>query len=312
MRRRLAGEVGRDRSAWWRELAEGPVAEQTDAANEQHYEVPSRFFELSLGPHLKYSCGYWPDRVATLADSEAAMLALTAERAALDNGQDVLELGCGWGSLSLWMAEHYPQSTVTSVSNSATQKAFIDARARDRGLTNLTVVTANMRDFDAPSTYDRVVSVEMFEHMRNYRELLARVARWLRPDGRAFVHIFCHRDYSYPFETDEGNDWMARHFFSGGIMPSFHIFDHFAEHLTVAEQWAVNGTHYEKTSNAWLAKLDQNAAEARQILAAANAAASPTVLLQRWRMFYMACAELFGLNGGDDWFVGHYQFTKNR
>ncbi|MEM8982723.1 MAG: cyclopropane-fatty-acyl-phospholipid synthase family protein [Pseudomonadota bacterium] len=314
MRRRLRDEQDRDSAAWLRSLADGPIAEQTAAANEQHYEVPAAFFELCLGPHLKYSCGHWSQSTLSLAESEAQMLALTSERAALADGQRILELGCGWGSLSLWMAEHYPGARITSVSNSASQKAFIDARAKQKGLSNLNVITANMRDFTIDRQFDRqfdrVVSVEMFEHMRNYRLLLERVASWLTDDGNAFVHIFCHSDYCYPFEDRVGNDWMARHFFSGGIMPSFDIFSHFTDHLIVDEQWVVNGRHYEKTSNAWLAELDRHADQALPILGAANPREHPARLLQRWRMFFMACAELFGLNGGKDWFVGHYRLSK--
>ncbi|MEL7537500.1 MAG: cyclopropane-fatty-acyl-phospholipid synthase family protein [Pseudomonadota bacterium] len=310
MQRRLRAEASSDRNDWIAALGAGPIAEQTDAANEQHYEVPAEFFRLCLGPHLKYSCGFWPDAATTLADSEAAMLALSAERAALADGQQVLELGCGWGSLSLWMAEHYPASTITSVSNSASQRAFIEQRARDRGLRNLEVITADMRDFAIDRQFDRVVSIEMFEHMRNYRLLLERVASWLRADGRAFVHIFCHREYSYPFENENGNDWMTQHFFSGGIMPNYDIFAHFTDHLTVEQQWQVNGKHYERTSNAWLAELDRNRAAATQALAAAVPGHEIQRMLQRWRMFYMACAELFGTNGGKDWFVGHYRLKK--
>ncbi|MEM1263595.1 MAG: cyclopropane-fatty-acyl-phospholipid synthase family protein [Pseudomonadota bacterium] len=310
MRRRLRDEQERDRSAWLNSLKSGPIAEQTDAANEQHYEVPAEFFELCLGPHLKYSCGHWSRPTLSLAESEAEMLALTADRAALTDGQRILELGCGWGSLSLWMAEHFPGASVTSVSNSASQKAFIDAQAAHRRLSNLTVITANMRDFSIDSRFDRVVSIEMFEHMRNYRLLLERVSNWLVDDGKAFVHIFCHSEYCYPFEDRVGNDWMARHFFSGGIMPSFDIFSHFTDHMIVEEQWAVNGQHYEKTSNAWLEQLDRHTERALTVLGNANPNEDPKRLLQRWRMFYMACAELFGLNQGKDWFVGHYRLTK--
>ena len=311
MRRRLRDEAGRNRSDWLTSLGQGPIAEQTHAAKSQHYEVPARFFEQCLGPHMKYSCGYWAAATTTLAQAEAAMLALSAERAELADGQRILELGCGWGSMSLWMAEHYPNASIVSVSNSTSQRAFIENRARSRGLDNLAVVTADMRDFDAAGEFDRVVSIEMFEHMRNYRQLLERVAGWLAADGRLFVHIFCHRRFSYPFENKNGSDWMTRHFFSGGIMPSFDIFEHFREHLVVDERWAVNGRHYECTSNAWLESLDRNRSTALAALASTTGMReSPERLVQRWRMFFMACAELFGLNGGDDWFVGHYRLVK--
>ena len=310
MRRRLREEATRDRQGWFASLGEGPIAEQTGAANEQHYEVPAAFFAQCLGPHLKYSCGYWPEPTTSLAESEAAMLALTSERAQLADGQRILELGCGWGSLSLWMAEHYPTAAITSVSNSASQRAFIEGRARERNLTNLSIVTADMREYRADGQFDRVVSVEMFEHMRNYRELLARVASWLHDDGRAFVHIFCHRDFSYPFENVNNNDWMTRHFFSGGIMPSFDIFDRFDDDLHVEQRWKVNGRHYQRTSDAWLTTVDANKPAALAALATVETTESTARLLQRWRMFFMACAELFGLNGGEDWFVGHYRLAK--
>ncbi len=307
MTRRLALEAQRDAERWLKSLAEGPVAVATEAANSQHYEVPAQLFVACLGSHLKYSCGYWPDGVSTLDESEAAMLALSSERAELRDGQHILELGCGWGSWSLWMAEHYPSSSITSISNSSTQRAFIESTARDRGLSNLTVITADMRDFEIDQTFDRVVSIEMFEHMRNYDELLKRVRRWLSDDGKAFIHIFCHRQYCYPFEVDGGKDWMARHFFTGGIMPSFDLLQIFSRDLQVEKAWRVDGQHYEKTANAWLEKLDTNRQEAYAALA--PVAPNVNVAIQRWRMFFMACAELFGYANGGEWFVGHYRLT---
>lgn len=305
MLERLGHERSRNRELWLSELGDGPIAIETSAANEQHYEVPAQFFELCLGSHLKYSCGHWSPTTNNLDDAEAAMLALTAQRAQLSNGQKILELGCGWGSLSLWMATHYPQSMITSVSNSNSQREFIEAQARYRGLKNLQVITRNMRDFDIEERFDRVVSVEMFEHMSNYRELLASVRRWLHADGKLFVHIFCHQHYSYPFQVDGGKDWMARHFFTGGIMPSYDIFHNFDADMQVVSDWRINGTHYEKTSNAWLSKLDLHADQALRCMDP-KADASPKRQLQRWRMFYMACAELFGMHEGNEWFVGHY------
>ncbi|MEJ2603672.1 MAG: cyclopropane-fatty-acyl-phospholipid synthase [Gammaproteobacteria bacterium] len=292
------------------ELAEGDVAVHTDAANEQHYEVPAAFFRLCLGRHRKYSCGYWDETTRSLDDSEAAMLALTVERARLEDGQRILELGCGWGSLSLWMAEHLPRAEILCVSNSSSQRETILGLAAERGLDNIDVVTADMRDFDPGTTFDRIVSVEMFEHMSNYRELMRRIGTWLRPGGRLFVHHFCHRELLYPFQVDGGNDWMARHFFTGGIMPSADTLLFFQDDLRLEQRWLVDGRHYEKTCNAWLARLDGHRAEALEILGGDLSAREAGIWLQRWRIFYMACAELFGYGGGREWLVGHYRFRR--
>lgn len=281
---------------------QGPIAIETPAANQQHYEVPTAFFERVLGPRLKYSSCLFAAPDTTLADAENAMLALADERADLHDGQAILELGCGWGSWSLWMAERYPRSSILAVSNSRTQKEFIDAQATARGLTNLQVVTRDINDFDPGRQFDRVVSVEMFEHLRNHRELLRRIRTWLRSDGRLFVHIFCHREFAYPFETDGDDNWMGRHFFTGGIMPSFDWLAYCSDDFGIDRQWAVNGTHYSRTLEAWLALLDRQ----RQELA--GLFASP-VGLQRWRIFLMACSELFGFAGGNEWFVGHFRLT---
>ena len=294
------------------DLKRSPIAIETDAANEQHYEVPTKFFQLCLGRHLKYSSGLWNENTRTLDESEAAMLQLTCERAQLANGQRILELGCGWGSLSLWMAEHYPGSQITSVSNSRTQKEFIDGEAAKRGLKNLTVRTANMIRYEGEGTevFDRAVSVEMFEHMKNYRELLKRVASWLKPQGRLFVHIFTHRDIAYHFEAKNEREWMARYFFTGGQMPSHDLLLHFQDDLRIEQQWAVNGAHYEKTSNAWLANMDAHRAEIMPLLAQTYGERDALKWWTRWRVFYMACAQLWGYRGGNEWIVSHYRFTK--
>ena len=239
-------------------LRESPVALVPEKANQQHYELPPAFFELVLGRHLKYSGAYWPDGTETLDDAERAMLELTAERARLADGQEILELGCGWGSLTLHMARTYPNARITAVSNSAPQRRFIEARAPE----NVRVVTADMNDLvrlddgTVGGPFDRVVSVEMFEHMRNYRSLLHRVRSWMKDDGRLFVHVFCHRDHAYPFETGGADNWMGRHFFTGGIMPSFDLFDRFDDDLVIEERWAVNGTHYQRTARAWRELLE--------------------------------------------------------
>ncbi len=289
--------------------SQGPIALATEAANEQHYEVPPQFFQLVLGPRLKYSSACFSPEASDLASAEEAMLTLTCERAQLEDGQDVLELGCGWGSLSLWMAERFPGSRITAVSNSKDQREFILALASERGLTNLSVLTADMNDFEAPGAYDRVVSVEMFEHMRNHRELMARIARWLRPAGRLFVHIFTHKEFTYPYEVRDESDWMAKNFFTGGIMPSDAYLMRFQEHLRLEDHWRLCGTHYQATAEAWLRNQDANRAE---ILALFERTYGPEARLRfaQWRIFFMACAELWGYRGGAEWLVSHYLFQR--
>lgn len=292
-------------------LRDSPLAVETDAANEQHYEVPAGFFEQVLGPHLKYSCCFFSAPDTSLAAAEAQMLQLTCERAEIADGMRVLELGCGWGSLSLWMAEHYPQCAITAVSNSANQRQWIEARAAERGLSNLRVITQDMRTLTLSETFDRVISVEMFEHMRNYELLLKRVAEWLEPDGKAFVHIFCHRHASYLFESEGASNWMGRHFFTGGMMPAIDLLREFRRDLTVQQLWIVNGRHYWRTSEAWLQNLDERQATVLKLLEASCGTATAGVALQRWRIFFMACAESFRYREGTEWFVGHYLLTRS-
>ena len=292
------------------ELRQSPIAIETRAANEQHYEVPTQFYQLCLGKHLKYSSALWPDGVTTLDAAEEAMLGLTCQRAQIADGQQILELGCGWGSLSLWLAGHYPAARITGVSNSATQKRHIDAEARRRGLNNLRILTCDMNHFDIAEKFDRVVSVEMFEHMKNYERLLARISRWLKPDGLLFVHIFTHREFAYHFEARDESDWMARYFFSGGIMPSDHLLLYFQKNVSLENHWRVNGAHYQKTAEAWLRNLDAHEADLRPLLAQTYGAENATRWWVYWRVFFLACAELWGFRGGEEWFVSHYLFKN--
>ncbi|MEM9354090.1 MAG: cyclopropane-fatty-acyl-phospholipid synthase family protein [Planctomycetota bacterium] len=291
-----------DAAAFAEQFASGPIAVAADEANQQHYEVPAELFVAMLGSRLKYSSCVWPEGVASLDQAEEAMLRLTCERAGIADGQRVLDLGCGWGSLSLWIAEQYPGCEVTAVSNSRTQKAFIDGRAAERGFENLNVQTTNVAELKLDGPFDRVCSVEMFEHMKNWAALLENVDRWLAPDGRFFAHVFCHARRFYPFQARGKSDWMARHFFTGGVMPPADVFQRLAGPLAPVEQWEVCGTDYARTCRAWLDKLARNRSAA---LAALHGAPNARVALQRWRMFLMACEELFAYRGGSEWFVRH-------
>jgi cyclopropane-fatty-acyl-phospholipid synthase len=301
IRANLATRLRRERrkgpdakAAFVDELRRSPVADRPAKPNEQHYEVPAEFFELVLGPRLKYSSCLWENGTGTLAGAEEAMLALTAERAGIEDGMDVLDLGCGWGSLTLWLAERFPDARITALSNSRDQRRFIEERAPD----NVEVVTTDVNELDLGRRFDRIVSVEMFEHMRNYEALLARVARHLRDDGRLFVHLFCHRELAYPYE----DGWMARRFFTAGTMPSLDLLSEFQRDLELVQTWPVSGTHYARTAEAWLERMDENRDEIARRWGEAH--------YNAWRVFFLACAELWGFRDGEEWLVGHYLFAK--
>ncbi|MDZ4729449.1 MAG: cyclopropane-fatty-acyl-phospholipid synthase family protein [Xanthomonadales bacterium] len=324
-RQRLAGIHAEDMAgvadrmeAFVARMQVAEVAPLPHRANEQHYELPAEFFARVLGKHGKYSCCYWDGATLNLDQAETTALSICCQRAAIEQGMTVLDLGCGWGSLSLWIASKYPGVKVVAVSNSNAQRQWIEAVANERGLNNIRIITADMNDFandenadqSFNQTFDRIVSVEMFEHMRNYPELFRRIAGWLKPQGQFFMHIFCHRNSAYEFVDQGPSDWMSRHFFAGGIMPSFDLPLRFQQHLALQHRAAWGGEHYARTANAWLQNMDRQRAEIRPLFEKCYGAESADLWFQRWRIFFMACAELFGQNNGQEWFVGHYLFAR--
>ncbi len=291
------------------EFESGPLTVHADEANEQHYEVPADFFRWVLGPRLKYSCCYWPDGVTSLAHAEEAMLRLTAERAGLADGQNILDLGCGWGSLALWIAQHYPRSRVVAVSNSHSQRQFIERRAEAAGLTNLEVLTAEVGEFDPAKRFDRIVSVEMLEHVRNHKVLMERLATWLKPEGCLFVHVFCHRRHLYAFDVGDGG-WMSRYFFTGGVMPSWDYLPRYQEQLSLIQSWQVDGRHYAATLCSWAENLEHERDRVLPLLENVYGPERARLWYVRWRIFFMACEETFALDSGQAYFVAHYLFSK--
>jgi cyclopropane-fatty-acyl-phospholipid synthase len=292
-------------------LRRSPIAVETHAANQQHYEVPPEFFLQALGKRLKYSCCYYPAGNESLDQAEEQMLALTCERAQVQDGMDILELGCGWGSLTLWMAERYPKARITAVSNSRPQREFILERCRERGLDKVMIITADMNHFTTDLRFDRILSVEMFEHMRNYELLLRRIASWMKPEAKLFVHIFCHREYAYAFESEGTDNWMGRTFFSGGIMPSYNLLFCFQDEVVIEDHWRVSGKNYQRTAEQWLGNMDHRRHQIMPVLETAYGKNDAALWFQRWRIFFMACAELWGFRGGEEWLVAHYLFRKN-
>ena len=287
-----------------------PIAEETKSANEQHYEVPTEFFRWVLGKNLKYSCAYWDENTRSLDQAEETMLEMTVARAGLVDGQRILECGCGWGSLSLFMAKKFPNSSIVAVSNSRTQKIYIDDQAKARGLNNLWVITADMNSFTTGEKFDRIVSVEMFEHMRNYQTLMHKLSGFLQPDGKMFIHIFTHRELSYLYEVKDESDWMSKYFFSGGVMPGDHLLLYFADDFKISKHWRLNGMHYAKTAEAWLVNMDQHRREIMPLFEKTYGEENALKWWVYWRIFFMACAELWNFNNGSEWFVSHYLFEN--
>ena len=292
------------------EMTESSIAINTADANSQHYELPAEFFNLVLGGHNKYSGCLWNQDIETLTDAETESLKIYCERAKIFDGMKILELGCGWGSLSLWIATHYPNTQVTAVSNSKIQQQFIINLKNKRAINNLNVITADMNTFQTNDQFDRVVSIEMFEHMRNYKILLNRIKSWLKPEGKLFIHIFCHQKYPYFFEREGPHNWMGRYFFSGGVMPSSDLFNYFQNDLSLEKKWWWDGKHYQKTAEAWLNQLDQNKDKVYPILKKVYGEDNAACWFQRWRIFFMSCSELFGYQKGNEWGVSHYLFSQ--
>lgn len=286
------------------------IAVETKAANEQHYEVPTQFYLHVLGKNLKYSSGYWKDGNTDFDQSEDDMLELTCQRAELKDGMDILELGCGWGSLTLFMAKKFPNANIFAVSNSATQRAHIEETARQRGLSNVKIITADINVFTTDVRFDRIVSVEMFEHMRNHAQLFEKISGFLKEGAKMFIHIFTHKELTYLFEVKDDTDWMSKYFFTGGMMPSDHYLLYFQEHFKIRNHWRVNGTHYSKTSEAWLSKMDQHKDIIMPLFEKTYGKDQAVKWWVYWRIFFMSCAELWGYDHGNEWFVSHYLFEK--
>lgn len=299
-----------DRLRLIHELQTGPIAIQTDLANDQHYQLPPDFFKLALGPNLKYSCAYFDQKTQHLGEAEMAMLEITCQRAELIDGQDILELGCGWGSLTLYMAKKFPNSKIKAISNAANQRQYIEAEVKKHNLNNVEVITQNVINFETADRFDRVVSVEMFEHMRNHQILINRIATWLKENGKLFIHIFVHRDVTYKFEVKDETDWMSKYFFSGGIMPSEHYLYYLKLDLSLTKHWRVSGTHYAKTSRAWLKNMDAQIDEVKKIFSKHYGKENAERWINYWRVFFMSCEELWNYNDGTEWFVSHYLLEK--
>ncbi|WVZ79649.1 hypothetical protein U9M48_027204 [Paspalum notatum var. saurae] len=291
-------------------LGEMPIAIETDKAKSQHYELPTAFFKLVLGRNLKYSSCYFTDGSSTLEDAEVAMMQLYCERAKLQDGQSILDVGCGWGSLSLYIAKKYRNCSVTGICNSTTQKAFIEEQCRENELSNVEIIVADISKFEMERSFDRIISIEMFEHMKNYKSLLKKISTWMKEDSLLFVHLFCHKTFPYLFEDSNDDDWITRYFFSGGTMPSANLLLYFQEDVSVVNHWLISGTHYARTSEEWLKRMDKSITSIRPIFEKTYGKESATKWIAYWRTFFIAVAELFGYNNGDEWMVAHYLFRK--
>ncbi|RWR80305.1 S-coclaurine N-methyltransferase-like protein [Cinnamomum micranthum f. kanehirae] len=291
-------------------LGHMPIAVETDKPKSQHYELPTSFFKLVLGKNLKYSCCYFQDKSTTLEDAEKAMLELYCERAQIKGGQTILDVGCGWGSLSLYIAKKYSDCRITGICNSTTQKAYIEEQCKDLHLLNLEIIVADISKFDMQESFDRILSIGMFEHMKNYKELLKKISKWMKEDSLLFIHHFCHRVFAYHFEDTNEDDWITRYFFTGGTMPSANLLLYFQEDVAVVNHWLVNGTHYSQTSEEWLKRMDQNMASIKPIMESTYGKDSATKWTAYWRTFFISVAELFRYNNGEEWMVAHFLFKK--
>ncbi|KAJ4830155.1 hypothetical protein Tsubulata_042905 [Turnera subulata] len=291
-------------------LKEMPIAIQTETAKAQHYELPTSFFKLVLGKNMKYSCCYFPNESSSLEDAEKAMLELYCERAKLKDGHTVLDVGCGWGSLSLFIAQKYANCKITGICNSTTQKAYIEEQCRDLQLHNLEIIVADISTFEMEASYDRIFSIEMFEHMKNYGQLLNKISKWMKQDTLLFVHYFCHKAFAYHFEDINEDDWITRYFFTGGTMPSANLLLYFQDDVSIVNHWLVNGKHYSKTSEEWLKRMDKNLASIKPIMESTYGKDQSLKWTVYWRTFFIAVAELFGYNNGDEWMVAHFLFRK--
>ena len=299
------------KNEWVEEMKNSPIASFTEIANEQHYEVPPEFFKQSLGPNLKYSCAYWDAKINNLSDAEERMFEIYIERSEIKNGMSILDLGCGWGSFSLYLAKKFPESKIIAVSNSNDQGEHINSEIKNYQLNNIHYIKMNMKDFKIDKTFDRIVSIEMFEHMRNYEILLHKISKLLKTEGKLFLHFFCHDKYVYPYEVKSNSDWMTKYFFYGGMMPSFDILSFFENDLKVIKSWKVNGNHYKKTCRSWLENQDKNKNKIMTIFKKCYDK-DALIWFNRWRIFWMSCEELFGYKNGSEWYVGHFLMSRKK
>ena len=307
----VKGNLSNDYEKFLKEASSGEIAVHTDDANNQHYEVDSEFFQYCLGKNLKYSSCYWDENTSSLDQAEDNMLELYCKRADVKDGMDILDIGCGWGSLSLFLANKYPNANITGISNSSSQKLFIDKEASKRNLRNLKIITSDINDFKSSKKFDRIISIEMFEHTKNSKKLLDSIDSWLNPKGCFFMHDFAHKNNPYYFDKDQNNAWMAKYFFTGGMMPNHNLFRDLESNLNYQKSWMLSGTHYEKTSNAWLNKMDHNREKILTLFKENSDIKTAKRNFHFWRLFFIACAEIFGYANGSEWCVSHHLFNKS-